>query len=69
MASCARTSTAEGAAPSAGHPQREHVSACSYLHPMTTYYLIVQRARMEGFIVLDYMSRAAEAISALAGWV
>jgi NADPH-dependent curcumin reductase CurA len=24
---------------------------------------------MEGFIVLDYMSRAAEAISALAGWV
>jgi NADPH-dependent curcumin reductase CurA len=31
--------------------------------------LIVQRGRMEGFLVLDYMSRAAEAIGALAGWV
>ncbi len=25
--------------------------------------------RMEGFIVLDYMSRAPEAIGAFAGWV
>jgi hypothetical protein len=33
----------------------------------TKHYLIVQRGRMEGFIVLDYMSRAAEAIGALAG--
>ncbi|MGC2785395.1 MAG: hypothetical protein WA397_16500 [Roseiarcus sp.] len=31
--------------------------------------LIVQRGRVEGFIVLDYMPRVAEAISALAGWV
>jgi NADPH-dependent curcumin reductase CurA len=31
--------------------------------------LIVQRGRTEGFLVLDYMSRAAEAIDALAGWV
>jgi hypothetical protein len=39
------------------------------MHPMPTkHHLIVQRARMEGFIMLDYMSRSAEAISALAGW-
>ena len=31
--------------------------------------LIVQRGRMEGFLMLDYISRAAEAIGALAGWV
>jgi len=31
--------------------------------------LIVRRGRMEGFIVTDYMPRAAEAIGALAGWV
>jgi hypothetical protein len=31
--------------------------------------LIVQRGRMEGFIILDYMPRAAEAIGALAGWL
>ena len=31
--------------------------------------LISKRGRMEGFIVLDYMPRAAEAIMALAGWV
>lgn len=31
--------------------------------------LIVQRGRMEGFLVLDFMSRTAEAIGALAGWV
>ena len=31
--------------------------------------LLVQRGRMEGFIVLDYMPRASEAIAALAGWV
>jgi hypothetical protein len=35
----------------------------------TKRYLIVQRGRMEGFLVLDCMSRAAEAIGALAGWV
>jgi NADPH-dependent curcumin reductase CurA len=33
------------------------------------HYLIVQRGRMEGSLVLDYMSRAAEAVGALAGWV
>tara|TARA_E500000331_G_C16785719_1_gene510051 strand:+ start:123 stop:335 length:213 start_codon:yes stop_codon:yes gene_type:complete len=27
------------------------------------------RARMEGFIVIDYMSRAPEAVQALMGWV
>jgi len=31
--------------------------------------LIVQRGRMEGFIVLDYMPRAHEAVTALAGWM
>jgi NADPH-dependent curcumin reductase CurA len=33
------------------------------------FNLVVQRGRMEGFIVLDYMPRAAEAIGALADWV
>ena len=37
--------------------------------PKNYLNLIVQRGRMEGFLVLDYMSRAAEAIGALAGWV
>ncbi|HMY17623.1 MAG TPA: hypothetical protein PKA58_14975, partial [Polyangium sp.] len=27
-----------------------------------------RRGRMEGFIILDFMGRAQEAISALAGW-
>jgi NADPH-dependent curcumin reductase CurA len=35
----------------------------------TKRYLIVQRGRMEGFLVLDCMSRPAEAIGALVGWV
>ena len=35
----------------------------------TKHYLIVQRGRMDGFLVLDYMPRAAEAVGALAGWV
>ena len=34
----------------------------------TKHYLIVQRERMEGFLVLDYMSRAVEGIGALAGY-
>lgn len=33
-----------------------------------TMNLIVKRGRMEGFIILDYMNRAMEAITALAGW-
>src|SRR5271156_3667723 len=37
--------------------------------PKNYLNLIVQRGRMEGFIVTDYMPRAAEAIGALAGWV
>jgi NADPH-dependent curcumin reductase CurA len=37
--------------------------------PKNYLNLVVQRGRMEGFIVLDYMSRAAETIGALAGWV
>ena len=37
--------------------------------PKNYLNLIVQRGRMEGFIVLDYMPRVAEAIGALAGWV
>ncbi len=37
--------------------------------PKNYLNLIVRRGRMEGFIVLDYMPRAAEAIGALAGWV
>ncbi len=37
--------------------------------PKNYLNLLVQRGRMEGFIVLDYMPRAAEAVSALAGWL
>jgi NADPH-dependent curcumin reductase len=37
--------------------------------PKNYLNLIVQRGRMEGFLVVDYMSRAAEAVGALAGWV
>ena len=31
--------------------------------------LLVNRGRMEGFIILDYMDRAMEAIMQLGGWV
>jgi len=37
--------------------------------PKNYLNLIFRRGRMEGFIVTDYMPRAAEAIGALAGWV
>ena len=31
--------------------------------------LVTMRARMEGFIILDYMARAPEAIKELLGWI
>ena len=37
--------------------------------PANLSLLISMRGRMEGFIILDYMSRANEAIGELAGWV
>ena len=37
--------------------------------PKNYLNLLVQRGRMEGFLVPDYLSRAREAIGALAGWV
>jgi len=37
--------------------------------PTNYFNLTVQRARMEGFIVLDYARRFPEAIDALAGWL
>jgi len=37
--------------------------------PRNYLNLVVQRARMEGFIVLDYLPRFAEAMRELAGWV
>jgi NADPH-dependent curcumin reductase CurA len=37
--------------------------------PRNYLNLISKRGRMEGFIVLDYLPRAAEALDALAGWV
>jgi NADPH-dependent curcumin reductase len=37
--------------------------------PRNLSLLISQRGRMEGFIVLDYLPRAGEAIAELAGWV
>ena len=37
--------------------------------PKNYLNLVMQRGRMEGFIVLDYLSRAPEAVAALSGWV
>ena len=37
--------------------------------PPNLVRLVVKRARMEGFLVLDYMDRAAEAITALSEWL
>jgi NADPH-dependent curcumin reductase len=37
--------------------------------PRNYHNLIVVRGRMEGFLVLDYLARAQEAITALAGWM
>jgi NADPH-dependent curcumin reductase len=37
--------------------------------PRNYLSLLVQRGRMEGFIVLDYFPRAGEAVAALAGWM
>ena len=31
--------------------------------------LVTNRARMEGFIILDYLPRAAEAVQDLLGWI
>ena len=37
--------------------------------PRNYLSLLVQRGRMEGFIILDYMDRAGEAVTALSTWV
>ena len=37
--------------------------------PRNYLSLLVKRGRMEGFIVLDYMERAGEAVAALSQWV
>lgn len=37
--------------------------------PSNLMNLIIMRARMEGFIVIDYMDRAAEAVEELLGWI
>ncbi len=37
--------------------------------PRNLMNLVIQRARMEGFIVLDYLARFGEGIAALASWV
>ena len=37
--------------------------------PSNLFMLIVRRARMQGFLVSDYMARAAEAMTALGGWL
>ena len=37
--------------------------------PVNYLSLVVQRARMEGFIVLDYAERFSEAIAELSGWL
>jgi NADPH-dependent curcumin reductase len=37
--------------------------------PSNYMSLLVNRARMEGFVVMDYMSRAPEAVGEMAGWI
>jgi NADPH-dependent curcumin reductase len=37
--------------------------------PKNYLKLLVQRGRMEGFVIIDYMPRAAEAVAALGGWL
>ena len=37
--------------------------------PANYLALISKRGRMEGFLVLDYLSRAGEAVAALSGWM
>ncbi len=37
--------------------------------PTNLMNLVIMRARMEGFIVIDYMDRAGEAITELLGWI
>jgi NADPH-dependent curcumin reductase CurA len=36
--------------------------------PSNLFMLIVRRARMQGFLVSDYMGRAGEAMTALGRW-
>ena len=31
--------------------------------------LVIMRARMEGFIVIDYMGRSEQAVAELLGWI
>ena len=37
--------------------------------PANYYEIVQKRARMQGFVVLDYLPKAGEAIADLAGWV
>ena len=37
--------------------------------PSNLMNLVVMRARMEGFIVIDYMDRAGEAVAQLMNWI
>jgi NADPH-dependent curcumin reductase CurA len=37
--------------------------------PKNYLKLLIQRGRMEGFVVIDYLTRSDEALTALAGWL
>ena len=37
--------------------------------PANLMNLVIMRARMEGFIIIDYMDRALDAVTELVGWV
>ncbi|MCP5180270.1 MAG: NADP-dependent oxidoreductase [Pseudomonadales bacterium] len=37
--------------------------------PVNLMNLVIMRARMEGFIVIDYLPRAAEAVADMGGWL
>ena len=37
--------------------------------PVNLMNLVIMRARMEGFIVIDYMNRSQQAVTDLLGWI
>jgi NADPH-dependent curcumin reductase CurA len=55
-----------------GHYQRRRrIEFCARRpeRPNRALSVVIKRARMQGFIVLDYAGRFSEAIGALAGWL
>ncbi len=47
----------------------QYNSTTGYRGPANYMSLLVNRARMEGFVVFDYAARYGEAVAAMAGWM